>query len=130
MRLTPGDIADRLTVLSVKLSRMSGNVDLQRQFSEAQAAWRELGLDAQLELEALTDVNLRGYDVVEMIYEDFRDPMYGCPYWELCGDARAQDRAEKTVRNCRMAHELNMERIRLKNEINKKAGAAIEVKSW
>jgi hypothetical protein len=130
MKLTPGDVADRLSVLSVKMSRMPRNKALWGQFCEAQLEWHSYRLDADKEFEALTDVNLAAYDVVELIYADFRDEMYGTPCWSLFGDAKAQERAENTIKNCRRAHELNMERVRLKNAINAKAGAAQEVKSW
>ena len=130
MQLTPGEIADKLTVLTVKLQRMPEKVELVDQFLEAQAEWQELGLDAQEEYEELERVNREAYHVVDMIYDDFRDPVYGCPYWQLYGDAKSQEKAENTVKNCRKAHELNMARVRLKNAINAKAGADIEVKSW
>jgi hypothetical protein len=130
VKLTPGDVADRLSVLSVKMSRMPRNKALWGQFCEAKVEWHSYRLDADKEFEALTDVNLAAYDVVELIYADFRDEMYGQPCWSLFGDARAQERAEATIKNCRKAHELNMERVRLKNAINAKAGAAQEVKSW
>ena len=130
MKLTPGEIADRMTVLSIKLQKMPEKLELIDQFLEAQAEWLMLRIDADEEYEALAKVNLEGYHTVDMIYDDFRDPMYGCPHWELMGDAKSQEKAEQTVKNCRRAHELNMERVRLKNEINRKAGADIEIKSW
>lgn len=126
--MTPGDIADRLTVLSIKMARMPGRQDIQQQFSEAQAAWRHAGVEANDELIQLADVNDKAFDVVEMIYADFRDPKYGTTEWFL--SFGQQERAELTIRNCRRAHELNMERVRLKNAINAKAGAMQEVKSW
>jgi hypothetical protein len=126
--ITPGDIADRLTVLSIKMARMPERADVQSQFLEAQAAWLRLKLHVNEEYQALADVNSRAYDVVEMIYADFRDPAYGTEEWSL--GAPEHMRAEMTVRNCRRAHDLNMERVRLKNKINEKAGAIQEVKSW
>jgi hypothetical protein len=128
VKMTPGDVADRLSVLSVKMSRIPRNKTLWGQFCEAQVEWHSYRLDADKEFEALTDVNLAAYDVVERIYADFRDPDYGTAVWSLSADQ--QDKAEATIRNCRRAHELNMERVRLKNAINAKAGAAQEVKSW
>jgi hypothetical protein len=119
-----------MTVLSIKVARMPERLELIDQFLEAQAEWHMLKLDADEEFQELADVNLEAWDIVEMIYEDFRDPVYGTPCWALYGDARSQEKAENTVKNCRRAHELNMERIRLKNAINAKAGADQEVKSW
>lgn len=104
--------------------------ELKNQFSEAQAAWLHLRVEAEAELQALSDVNREAYDVVEMIYADFRDPGYGLGDWNLYPFYATMSRAELTIRNCRRAHDLNMERVRLKNEINRKAGAQQEVKSW
>jgi hypothetical protein len=132
MKLTPGDVADRLSVLSVKMSRMPRNKALWGQFCEAQVEWHSYQLDAQKEFEALTDVNLAAYDIVELIYNDFRDPHYGTASWawQTIPLPTLLDMMVSTVKNCRKAHELNMERVRLKNAINAKAGAAQEVKSW
>ena len=117
-----------MTVLSIKVARMPERLELIDQFLEAQAEWHLLKLDADDEYQKLADVNLEAWDIVEMIYEDFRDPKYGTEAW-LMTDGHL-DKAEQTIRNCRRAHELNMERVRLKNLINEKAGADIEVKSW
>jgi hypothetical protein len=128
--LTPGDVADRLSILSIKLARARApNAQLQDQFLEAQAVWHSYKIDAHKEYEALADVNHEAYDVVELIYADFRDPLYGTEKWDICADLDWQ-KNEKTIKNCRRAHELNMERVRLKNAINEKAGAKQEVKSW
>jgi hypothetical protein len=128
--ITPGDIADRLTVLSIKMDRMPERQELKDQFSEAQAAWLQLRVNADAEMQALSDVNREAYDVVEMIYADFRDPEYGTGEWNLYPFYATMSRATLTIKNCRRAHDLNMERVRLKNEINRKAGAQQEVKSW
>jgi hypothetical protein len=129
--MTPGEIADRLTILAVKLWNLKDK-SVVDQHAEALAAWKRLGLDEVVEdeMEELFDANNEAYEVIEHIYSDFRDEMYGTPCWSLFGDAKAQEKAEQTIKNCRRAHELNMERVRLKNAINAKAGAAQEVKSW
>jgi hypothetical protein len=133
MKLTPGELVDRLTILAIKLKRVKrgDRKKILEQIHECLDAFEALGLpDFFEESYALSGVNNEAYDVVELIYADFRDEMYGTPCWSLFGDARAQERAENTIKNCRRAHELNMERVRLKNAINAKAGAAQEVKSW
>lgn len=128
MRLTPGEIADRMSILSIKLQKMPEKLELVDQFLEAQAEWLMLRLDVDQEYEELAKVNLEAYHVVDMIYDDFRDKRYGTSGWTL-GDTQLE-KAAQTVRNCRRAHELNMERVRLKNAINRKAGADQEEKSW
>jgi hypothetical protein len=134
MKLTPGELADRMTILAAKLERLTDDKTLQaiaKQYEQCLDVWESLDLpDCSVECFALNQVNNEGYEVVELIYADFRDEMYGQPCWSLFGDARSQERAENTIKNCRRAHELNMERVRLKNAINAKAGAAQEVKSW
>jgi hypothetical protein len=134
MKLTLGELADRMTILAAKLERLTDDKvlqDLAKQYQQCLDVLESLDFpDCSEEVAALNQVNNEGYDVVERIYADFRDEMYGTPCWSLFGDAKAQERAENTIKNCRRAHELNMERVRLKNAINAKAGAAQEVKSW
>ena len=126
---TPGDIADRLSVLSIKMARMPERADVKAQFLEIQAVWRQLRIDVNEEYQALAEVNSKAYDVVELIYADFRDPEYGTADWYPKSIVDLE-RMKLTIRNCRRAHYLNMERVRLKNAINEKAGAKQEIKSW
>lgn len=128
MKLTPGEIADRMSILSIKLQKMPEAVELVDQFLEAQGEWLMLRLEADAEYDALAKVNLESYNIVDMLYDDFRDRKYGTKEWSLADTPLGK--AEWTVKNARRAHELNMERVRLKNAINAKAGADQEVKSW
>lgn len=124
--LTPGDIADRLAVLSIKAT---DGMPVTEELNLAETAWEQFRpTDRELDnlYLKLLRVHLRSWDCVEQIYKEFDSEDYGGEQWKITDIEKAQE----SIKNYRKAHELNKERVRLKNLINQRLGAAQEQKSW
>ena len=119
MKLSQGEIADRITILEIKLEKIGNCVA--GELAELRQEWKG-GFEA--EVNALRRINRRAWDCVDMIYAGFLTD-FGSDDWRLSDI----DQAEKSIKNFRLAHMLNMERIGIKNAINKDIGYQ-EYKTW
>ncbi len=121
IRISPGEVADRLTILEIKAERMTDSAKLanvRRERDElAEVAAKALPArdDLRKLTQALKDINAKLWD----IEDDIRD----CE--------RASDFSEKFIALARAVYHTNDERARLKRAINDALGAdIIEEKSY
>jgi len=111
MRLTQGEIADRITILMLKIHHgLDAHDELRDLFRE----WR----GPTESLERLYAVNKRAWSLVEIIYKTF--------------DHRMPNKKEAygVLIVCYQAYLLNKERVAIKNEINAAASQPLELKTW
>lgn len=121
IRISPGEVADRLTILEIKAERMTdaaklANVRRERdELAEVAAKALPARDDVRQLTQALKDINGKLWD----IEDDIRD----CE--------RASDFGEKFIALARAVYHTNDERARLKRAINDALGAdIIEEKSY
>jgi hypothetical protein len=122
---TPGDLFDRITILEIKESLLSGPSVLHNIRRELEMLRRCLGRHARqpdaglAELVAgLKRTNQQAWDTNEEIFKGFGDT-FGNETWELdAGSAAELRRAESMVKAFRKSQRLNRERVILKNRIN------------
>lgn len=128
LKLSAGEIADRLSILEIKAERITGQIDIALELNECHREWDSIiGNDAGLKevLHELKRVNEIAWDSVENIYHYFNNGL-GDENWEI-GNKKE---AEEAIKEFRKAHDLNMRRIELKNEINRYCGSRQEIKTW
>ena len=123
--MSPGEIADRIAILELKMTRLPGRRrTIRKQLLEAKKGFEH---DFP-QMQKLRELNSKEWDAVEVIYKVFSDSKFGTKDWTLTpGDIK---KAETAVKAARLCHELNMARVAVKNEINRLLGAATEEKSW
>lgn len=121
MNLTPGEIADRLSIAEIR-SIETGSI--QDDLADLKSAWAQYNdID---HYEQLKKINHLAWFHVEQIYRDFDCLGLGDNSWILSNIEQAQ----ACIRNCKRAHVLNKRRIEIKNKINQKFGFPTEKKSW
>lgn len=109
MRLTQGEIADRISILELKQFH---GLDVKDELEELRKEWK----GNEDDLEALRFVNCEAWAVVGRVHQYFD--------WGMKADN------EVIVGDCRIAHSLNKKRVGIKNKINKEFGEFIEHKTW
>lgn len=122
---TPGDLFDRVTILEIKESLLSGASVLHNVRRELALLRASLGRDAAAPGPALAGmvaelkaVNQRAWDTNETIFKGFGDT-FGDEDWTLDASSPQQlARAESMVKAFRLSQRLNRERVILKNRIN------------
>lgn len=121
---SPGDLVDRLTILYVKRSKMPEKAHLlARAIGELEpvcAAFETFDPRVAKHKASLIELNTVAWDANAVLIEALpRDSDYGAGSWRLDGtipDAVAK--AESVVKSIATAHRANIDRVRLKNEID------------
>jgi hypothetical protein len=135
---TPGDLFDRVTILEIKESLLTGPLVLHNIRRELEMLHRCLGRHAKqpsgmlVKLVAgLKRTNQEAWDTNEEIFKGFGDD-FGSQTWELDSSSLAElQRAESMVKAFRKSQRLNRERVVLKNRINDLLAAGLrEEKSY
>lgn len=116
--LTQGEIADRISILEIKLEHFGDKVLPELVYLDS--LWKG---EHPNELNELRNLNRESWDCVERIYKDFSTE-FGSDGWVL----KDIKQAEESIKNYRRAHMLNMRRIEIKNRINQ--GTYKELKTW
>jgi hypothetical protein len=121
VEIAPGELIDKITILEIKLERMSDaakleNVRIER---EALCAARDGALTASAELDALTVALKAVNEKLWVIEDDIRD----CE--------RSKDFSPRFIELARAVYVTNDERARLKRQINDLLGSRlVEEKSY
>lgn len=112
--ITPGELADRISILEIKREKAHHDKD---ELYELQREWESFGIGRSY-INDLKKINLEAWDVVDNIYRLFDDGLKVGDYIEA-------------ALVCKKAHDLNKQRVTLKNNINKWLGVdRQEVKTW
>ena len=108
MRLTQGEIADRISILEIK-RRHGGGVE---ELAELMSHWK----GKQNLLDELRFINGMAWDRVERIHAHF-------------GGKAIEDK-DAVIDDCKWAHFFNKMRVGIKNRINADSGEYQEFKTW
>ena len=112
--IPPGELADRISILEIKREKSYCDPN---ELADLHNQWDQIGLGRDY-IDQLKGINLEAWDCVDQIYNFFDSDEFSVNYME-----------QATV--CRKAHQLNKQRVTLKNQINAALGVdRKEVKTW
>lgn len=120
IEVSPGEVVDRMTILEIKLERITDPAKrecLERDYEMLSAAWAETPISSSLKAlrEALKDVNMMLWQVEDDLRQHERRKDFGPGFVELA----------------RSVYRYNDRRAALKQEINALAGSTLnDIKSY
>jgi hypothetical protein len=126
MEISPGDLVDRLSILTLKSERLPPNAEVRREYVAIRNACEDAGISSAA-FEKLFEVNGKIWDLESDIRKGRENTL------ELSSDVKVMDfdklrQLAEVGRRALMIRDLNGKRVELKNTLNTRLGGFIEVK--